>query len=447
MAVVGEVVHRPAVAQVDVLDHTCLLKGVESAVDRGAVHSRVGAVHGLDQVVGGDVVVLGVHQRRHQVPAGCGDPGAFGPQVLEDRRRPVHHPRFPQPAALGGQRALGFPLRGAARALGFPLRGAARALGPIFCLLVVAGVTTACSKAAPSGGSAPARRIDGAPLETTAPGRPQRSERVLDVVATTSVVADWLRVVGGTNVRTRVIVKSGLDPTSYLATSADITTVQDADLVVAVGRGLEPWLDAVRAAAATDKPLVTITEGLPKRRTTSGADDPYLWLDPANAKQMVAAVTAALVSVDPAGEAAYAAARDRYATDLDQADEEARRVLGPVAGRGLVTAKETFGWFAARYGLELVGAVVPSLDGRADIPPRHLAALRQAVRTKQVAAVFAEASVPDDSVRRLAEDAGIKAVIGPDALLGDGLGPAGTPTDTFLGAFAHNVRSIATHLA
>jgi ABC-type Zn uptake system ZnuABC Zn-binding protein ZnuA len=312
---------------------------------------------------------------------------------------------------------------------------------------VVAGVTTGCSKAAPSGGSAPARRIDGAPLGTTAPGRPQRSERVLDVVATTSVVADWLRVVGGTNVRTRVIVKSGLDPTSYLATSADIATVQAADLVVAVGRGLEPWLDAVRTAAATDKPLVTLTEGLPQRRTSSGADDPYLWLDPANAKQMVAAVTAALVSVDPAGEAAYAAARDRYATDLDQADEEARRVLGPVAGRGLVTAKETFGWFAARYGLEMVGAVVPSLDGRADIPPRHLASLRQAVRTKQVAAVFVETSVPDDSVRRLAEDAGIKAVIGPDALLGDGLGPAGTPTDTFLGAFAHNVRSIATHLA
>ena len=312
---------------------------------------------------------------------------------------------------------------------------------------MVAGVTTGCSKAAPNGGSAPARRIDGAPLETAAPGRPQRSERVLDVVATTSVVADWLRVVGGTNVRTRVIVKSGLDPTSYLATSADIATVQDADLVVAVGRGLEPWLDAVRTAAPTDKPLVTLTDGLPQRTISSGADDPYVWLDLANAKQMVAALTAALVSADPAGEAAYAAARDRYATDLDQADEEARRVLGPVAGRGLVTAKETFGWFAARYGLEMVGAVVPSLDGRADIPPRHLAALRQAVRTKQVAAVFAEASVPDDSVRRLAVDAGVKAVIGPDALLSDGLGPAGTPTDTFLGAFAHNTRSIATNLA
>jgi len=306
---------------------------------------------------------------------------------------------------------------------------------------------TGCSKAAPSGGSVPARRIDGAPLETAAPGPPQRSERVLEVVATTSVVADWLRVVGGTNVRTRVIVKSGLDPVSYLASSADIATVQKADLVVAVGRGLEPWLDAVRTAAATDKPLVTLTDGLPQRMTTSGAPDPYLWLDPANAKRMVAGVTAALVAADPGSEAAYAAARDRYVTDLDRADEAARRVLGPVAGRGLVTAKETFGWFAARYGLAMVGSVVPSIDGRADIPPRHLVALRQAVRAKQVAAVFAEASVPDDSVRRLAEDVGVKAVVGPDALLGDGLGPAGTPTDTFLGAFAHNVRSIAGNLS
>ena len=338
---------------------------------------------------------------------------------------------------------MAFPLR----ALNFPLRGAARALGLGVCLLVGAGVVVGCSKAAPSGGSAPARRVEGAPRQTSAPGPPPRSDRVLEVVATTSVVADWLRVVGGTNVRTRVIVKSGLDPVAYLATSADIATVQKADLVVAVGRGLEPWLDAVRVAATTDKPLVTLTDGLPQRMISSGAPDPYLWLDLGNAKQMVAAVTAALIVADPGSEAAYAAARDRYAADLDRSDEEARRVLGPVAGRGLVTAKETFGWFAARYGLEMVGSVVPSIAGRADIPPRHLAALRQAVRAKQVTAVFAEASVPDDSVRRLAEDAGIKAVTGPDALLGDGLGPAGTPTDTFLGAFAHNARSIAGNLS
>ena len=269
---------------------------------------------------------------------------------------------------------------------------------------------------------------------------------MIDVVATTSVAADWLRVVGATNVRTRVIVKAGLDPASYLATSADVAAVQRAELVVAVGRGLEPWLDAARQGPAAGRPLVTLTDGLPERTTASGAPDPYLWLDLANAKQMVTTLTAALVAADPADETSFTAARDAYIASLDATDGEVRRVLEPVKGRGLVTAKETFGWFAARYGLETVGSVVPSLDGRADIAPQHLATLRQAVQAKQVKAVFAETSVPDDSVRRLAQDAGVKPVVGADALRGDGLGPAGTATDTFLGAMRHNARSIADNL-
>ena len=166
-----------------------------------------------------------------------------------------------------------------------------------------------------------------------------------------------------------------------------------------------------------------------------------------NARKMVAALTAALVAADPADEAAFNVARDAYTASLEKADEELRRVLAPVAGKGLVTAKETFGWFASRYGLEVVGSVVPSIDARADIPPKHSAELRQAIQAKQVKAIFAEKSVPEASVRVLAQDAGVKAVLGSGALLGDGLGQAGTETDTFLGAARHNARSVAANLA
>ena len=285
-----------------------------------------------------------------------------------------------------------------------------------------------------------------APAPTVA-GQPSRSERVLQVVATTSVVADWLRVVGGTNVRAQVVVKAGLDPVSYLATPADIQALQRADLIVAVGHGLEPWLEPARKEAGTVKPMVTLGEGLPPRTTPSGAPDPFLWLDLDNARQMVATLTAALTAADPVDEPAFAFARDAYTASLAATDVELRRVLAPVVGRGLVTAKETFGWFAARYGLEVVGSVVPSLDASADIPPQHLAALRQAIQAKQVKAVFAESSVPDASVRSLAEEAGVKPVVGSDALVGDSLGQAGTPTDTYLAALRHNARAIAAHLS
>ena len=292
------------------------------------------------------------------------------------------------------------------------------------------------------------RRVEGTPLGPSAPGEPVRSERVLEVVATTSVVADWLRVVGSTNVRTHVVVKAGLDPVSYLGTPVDVAAVRRADLVVAGGRGLEPWLDGVRqqAAAPATQRVVNLTDGLPERATASGAPDPFAWLDLANAKQMVTALTAALVAADPVDEAAFTFARDAYLADLDQADQDLQGILGPVRGRGLVTAKETFGWFAARYGLEVVGTVVPSPNGRVDPPSAHLASLRQAIKDRQVRAVFAESSVPDRIVQTVAGDAGAKAVVGANALLGDSLGSAGTGADTFLGAVRHNARTLAASL-
>lgn len=303
-----------------------------------------------------------------------------------------------------------------------------------------------CSKDSLSARSS-GRRIEGAPLGPKAPGEPPRSDRVVEVVATTSVVADWLRVIGSVNVRTHLVVKAGLDPVSYLATPADVAAVGAADVLVAVGRGLEPWLDDVRKEAGGRARVVTLTDGLPERVTASGAPDPYAWLDVTNAKQMVAALAGALVAADPVDQPAFAFARDAYSTELDRLDQDLRRVLAPVSGRGLVTAKETFGWFAVRYGLDVVGTIVPSPNGRADLTPEHVTALLQAVRTRQVKAVFAESSIPDDTVRTVARDAGVKAVVGSDALLGDGLGPAGTATDTFVGALRHNARSMAENLA
>jgi len=312
------------------------------------------------------------------------------------------------------------------------------------CLLIVAA-GVACSKSSPSGPTA-ARRIGGAPVAPTVPGQPLRSDHVIEVVATSSVVADWLRVVGSTNVRTSVVVKAGLDPVPYLPTSLDVAAVKRADLVVAVGRGLEPWLDGVRRQAGGRGQVVTLTDGLPSRTTPSGAPDPFAWLDLANAKQMVTILTAALVAADPADQPAFTFARDAYLAQLDKLDGELRQVLAAVGGRGLVTAKETFGWFAARYGLEVVGTVSPSVNGRAEPPGPHVAALIQAVRARQVKAIFAEMTVAEPGVQDVAGSAGVKVVGGADALVGDSVGPAGTDADTFLGALRHDARSMAANL-
>jgi len=327
-----------------------------------------------------------------------------------------------------------------------PGRGSLPVVRRVLALVLVLLALPGCSRRS-STGSPAAPGIEGVPLAPTVPGQPRRSERMVEVVATNSVVADWLRVVGSTNVHTSVVVKAGIDPVPYLPTPLDVAAARRADLVVAVGRGLEPWLDGVRRQAGGRAKVVTLTDGLATRTTASGAADPFAWLDLAKAKQMVASMAAALGTADPADEPAFAFARDAYAAELDRTDQEVRQVLGPVSGRSLITAKETFGWFAARYGLDLVGTVSPSLNGRTTPTSEHLTALLQAVQAKKVTAVFAEATVPEEGAQALAGSAGVKLVGGADALLGDSVGPAGSGTDTFVGAVRHDASTMAANLA
>ncbi len=136
----------------------------------------------------------------------------------------------------------------------------------------------------------------------------------LDVVATTPVVADFVRNVGGDRVHVVQILKPGVDPHDYEASPADIQAIADADLVVESGVGLEAaWLDDTVSSAGYDGEVVDASHGV-KVRTGNGdeeqkAGDPHIWHDPANARIMVGDIAAALAAKDPAGKAGYAAQR------------------------------------------------------------------------------------------------------------------------------------------
>jgi zinc/manganese transport system substrate-binding protein/manganese/iron transport system substrate-binding protein len=268
------------------------------------------------------------------------------------------------------------------------------------------------------------------------------------LVATTPVVADFARTVGGDRVAVTQVIKPGVDPHDYEPSPADLRALSDADLVVQNGLGLEAWLADTVSAAGYAGPLVDSSQGLAVRRGPGGEGDPHIWHDPRNAQAMVRTITAALVGQDPAGRSTYEANAAAYTAKLAALDRAAQAKIDsiPPPLRKLVTDHDAFGYYCARYGLTFVGSVIPSFDTSAELSGRQLSDLVAKVRAAGVKAVFSEASLPPRTVETVAREAGVQVVGGEGSLYADGLGPAGSPGATYLGAEQHNTDTIVRAL-
>lgn len=282
---------------------------------------------------------------------------------------------------------------------------------------------------------------------------PDGADGRLDVVATTPVVADFVRNVGGDRVHVVQILKPGVDPHDYEASPADIQAIADADLVVENGVGLEAaWLDDTVSSAGYEGEVVDASRGVTVRDELGDeerkAGDPHIWHDPANARIMVDDIAAALAAKDPAGKAGYARSAAAYDAELATLDAQNRAEIGtiPVAQRLLVTNHDAFGYYCARYGITFVGSIIPSFDTSAELSGSELSDLVGKIKRTGVRAVFSESSLPPRTAQTVASEAGVKVVEGEDSLYADGLGPVGSPGGTYLGAERHNTETIVKAL-
>jgi ABC-type Zn uptake system ZnuABC Zn-binding protein ZnuA len=272
----------------------------------------------------------------------------------------------------------------------------------------------------------------------------------LDVVATTPVVADFVRNVGGGRVHVDQILKPGVDPHDYEPSPADVQAIADADVVVKSGVGLEHWLDDTVSSAGFGGPVVDSSRGVVIRPgdEAGGAGDPHIWHDPRNAKIMVGDIAAAFAAKDPAGAATYRANATAYQAELTALDAEDRAGIDsiPAAQRMLVTNHDAFGYYCARYGITFVGSIIPSFDSAAELSGNELSDLVTKIRQTGVRAVFSESSLPPRTAETVAREAGVQVVGGEDSLFADGLGPLGSPGGTYLGAERHNTDTIVKAL-
>jgi zinc/manganese transport system substrate-binding protein/manganese/iron transport system substrate-binding protein len=256
------------------------------------------------------------------------------------------------------------------------------------------------------------------------------------VVATTGQAADFAREVGGDRVHVTGLLAPNADPHEFEVRPDDVKALADADLVVSSGGDLDEWLDGAIDSAGTDAPAITLAD-----HVEVVDDDPHWWQDPRNAIAAVAAVRDALAGADPAGAAAYRANAAAYTRALERLDARVRACIDevPKAQRTLVTTHDALGYFARRYGIRVVGAVIPSRSTVAQPSAGEVAALVDTIRREGVRAVFAESSVNADVEAAIAHDAGAKV---GKALWADTLGPEGSDGATYVDSIASNTAAL-----
>ncbi|MEL6168025.1 MAG: zinc ABC transporter substrate-binding protein [Pseudomonadota bacterium] len=275
----------------------------------------------------------------------------------------------------------------------------------------------------------------------------------LQVVATTGMIADAARVVGGEAVEIRALMGPGVDPHAYRVTRTDIVAMARADIVLWHGLFLEAQMERFLDELAAEKPVVAVAEALPATSLLGHDDyadkkDPHVWMDPTLWSGVVLSVRDALSGVAPDHAEVFAANAESYIAELDALAEYTANVLAsvPENARVLVTAHDAFNYFGTAYGFEVMGIQGISTESEAGL--KRVADLVDVLVDRDVAAVFVETSVSDRNVRALIEGAaarGHTVTIG-GALFSDAMGTPGTYEGTYMGMIDHNATLIARAL-
>jgi zinc/manganese transport system substrate-binding protein len=254
----------------------------------------------------------------------------------------------------------------------------------------------------------------------------------LRVVATTTQVADFARQVGGAHIELTQLLRPNTDPHEYEPRPRDVQAVASADLVLRSGGEVDAWMDDVVEQAGGSATVVDAGAGRPY-----AGHEPHWWHDPRNAEYAVARIRAALTRADAADRDAFARAAAAYLRRLRTLDAGIGRCMAsvPAARRTMVTDHDAFGAFAARYGVTVVGAVIPARTTQAQPSAGELSRLAAVIRSEHVRAVFPETSVNARLARAIARETGASSRY---VLYGDTLGPKGSDGATYVQSEIHN---------
>lgn len=286
------------------------------------------------------------------------------------------------------------------------------------------------------------------------------------IITTTSIWADVVaNLACDGSAMVEPLVPVGADPHVFEPSLADRRRLDDADLVVANGLRLEEGLDdTLDASVEAGTPVVRIAEhvgtidyGAGERRGDGGGadaddehghdtgEDPHVWLDPVRVAGVLAPLANRLVADAGLDRSTVDGCLDAYRAELLALDSEIEQLVAPIPDpqRTLVTNHDSLGYFADRYGFEIIGTIIPAPSGLAEANPAQLEALADLIAATGTPAVFAETQHSLDVAEALAARVGDVQVV---TLFTGTLGPDGSGADTYVGLLRTNAELITNAL-
>jgi len=279
------------------------------------------------------------------------------------------------------------------------------------------------------------------------------------VIAVESFLADITQNIAGNLLTVESLIPYGIDPHSFELTPQDVVRIAESDVLITNGSGFEGWLEETLHSASmpsNKSPLVIeASAGLTSRTPDDGLHeegedehgkvDPHFWLDPNMVIRYVENIQAGLVKAYPAGEEEFARNASAYIEELTQLDAWIQETVSqiPPEDRKFVTNHESFGYFADRYGFEIIGTIIPSVTSSASPSAQQLTNLVQLIREHQVKAIFLETGSNPELADQLARETGIQVVTD---LYTHSVTPPDGDAPTYIEMMKHNVRAITAAL-
>lgn len=285
---------------------------------------------------------------------------------------------------------------------------------------------------------------------TTAAESGDISERKVNVVTTTGMIADIVRNVGGERVEVIQLMGAGVDPHLYKASEGDVQRLQNADIIFYSGLHLEARMaEILERLNEFGTPTIAVGNAIPTERLLSppefsGFTDPHVWMDAALWRYTVDSIRDGLMAADPQNAATYEANADAYRAEMDELEAYAQAQFASLSDeqRILVTAHDAFNYFAVGYNFQVFAPQGISTETEAGV--EDIRATIDYLVEHDVPAVFIESTISPDIVEAVIEGArarGHEVSVGGE-LFTDAMGAAGTPEGTYIGMIRHNVDTI-----
>lgn len=271
------------------------------------------------------------------------------------------------------------------------------------------------------------------------------AEKTVKVITSFSILGDMVKNIGGERVQVTTLVGADGDVHAYEPTPAAAKSVNEADLVVVNGLGLEGWVDRLIKASGYKGTVAVASFGVKPRnmkgdsKNSQATIDPHAWQDLDNGRIYVANIAKALTSVDPSGTTTYTTLSGTYIAMLIELNTWVKAEFSaiPEPKRRMLTSHDAFGYLSGAYGIEILSPM--GLSTESEPSAGEVMKLIRQIKKEKITAVFVENISDPRMIEQIARESGV--IVGGE-LYSDALSKPDASAPTYIDMFKNNVTKI-----